>query len=73
MYAVPFYTVFLIVLLVYAIISFLVAFYLSYFFIAYTTFLSLSFDRSVHVPVKKIGDTKPQTLTYEEIQYAANK
>ncbi len=38
MYAVPFYTVFLIILLVYAIISFLVVpFYLSYFFIAYFT------------------------------------
>ncbi|OOM77504.1 carbon-nitrogen hydrolase family protein [Clostridium sp. BL-8] len=32
-------------------------------------FLSLSFDRTIHTPVKKIGDTKPQTLTYEEIQY----
>ncbi|GEA32824.1 MULTISPECIES: hypothetical protein [Clostridium] len=32
-------------------------------------FLSLSFDRIFHAPVKKIGDTKPQALTYSEIEY----
>ncbi len=31
-------------------------------------FLSLNFDRSVHVPVNKIGDTKPTVYSYQDIQ-----
>ncbi|MDF9839516.1 MULTISPECIES: carbon-nitrogen hydrolase family protein [unclassified Paenibacillus] len=32
-------------------------------------FLSLTFDKTVHKPVKTIEGSKPQTMTYEEIQF----
>lgn len=32
-------------------------------------FLSLTFDRSVHKPVKIIGDDKQRVITYDEIQF----
>ncbi len=33
-------------------------------------FLSLTFDKSVHKPVKIVGESKPQMMTYEEIQFS---
>ncbi|WP_414732920.1 carbon-nitrogen hydrolase family protein [Acetobacterium carbinolicum] len=33
-------------------------------------FLSLTFDKSIHKPVKIVGDSKPQAMTYEEIQFS---
>ncbi|GAB6172355.1 carbon-nitrogen hydrolase family protein [Paradesulfitobacterium aromaticivorans] len=36
-------------------------------------FLSLTFDRSLHKPVHIVGDTKPQTLSYEEINNGKSK
>jgi len=36
-------------------------------------FLSLNFDRTVHTPVKIIGNTAPQSMSYEEIQFNTEK
>lgn len=36
-------------------------------------FLNLTFDTNEHVPVKKIGESKPQFMSYDEIQYDVQK